>query len=187
MEKNDLVNNFRQIDDVRRSWSWFFILGLFLIALGVGIIGASYYATIFSIILLGIFLIAGGFIQIMQAFLARKWSGFFLSLLLGLLYLITGLLCLVRPAEIAITLTLWIAAFCFIAGLFRMLTSLFLRFEHWGWVFFNGLITFLLGWMIYASWPLAGLWVIGLFIGVDMILSGWSWLILSLHARSSLR
>ncbi len=50
--------------------------------------------------------------------------------------------------------------------------------------FFNGLITFILGVMIYFGWPLSGLWVIGLFIGVYLILAGWSWLILSLSARS---
>ena len=53
-----------------------------------------------------------------------------------------------------------------------------------GMVFFNGVVTFLLGAMIYANWPLSGLWVIGLFIGVDLILAGWSWVLLSLTARS---
>ena len=62
-----------------------------------------------------------------------------------------------------------------------------MRFEHWGWVLFNGLITFVLGLMIYQQWPLAGLWIIGLFVGIDMILSGWSWLLLSLSARKSIK
>lgn len=179
------TNQFKEIQDVKKNWGWFFLLGIFLIILGGAVIGSTYTATLLSIVLLGIFLMAGGVIQIVQAFLAKKWSGLFLSLMLGLLYIITGFFCVAHPTTTVINLTLWIAAFCFVAGLFKMLSSLILRFEHWGWVFSNGLITFLLGAIIYAGWPFSGLWVIGLFIGIDMILSGWSWVILSLTAKSS--
>lgn len=170
--------------DIKKNWKWFLALGVLLIILGSAVIGSSYYATVFSVMFLGIFLIAGGIIQIIQAFLARKWSGLFLALFLSVLYVVTGFLCVANPTAAAVGLTLWIAAFCFIAGLFRMLGALLLRFDHWGWVFFNGFVTFLLGAMIYTSWPLSGLWVIGLFIGIDMILSGWSWVMLSLSRHT---
>lgn len=179
-----MENRLSQIQEVRQNWVWFLALGILLILLGSGVIGSSYYATIFSMILFGVFLISAGIVQVVQAFLARKWSGVFLSLFLGLLYLVTGFLCLMRPETAAISITLWISAFCLIVGLFRMLTSIIIRFDQWGWVFFNGLVTFLLGLMIYADWPLSGLWVIGLFIGVDLILAGWSWVILSLTSRT---
>lgn len=179
-----MENRLSKIEDVRHNWGWFLALGILLILLGSGVIASSYYATIFSMILFGIFLISAGIVQVVQAFLARKWSGFFLSLFLGLLYIVTGFLCVMHPATAAISITLWIAAFCLIVGLFRLLTSIILQFDQWGWVFFNGLVTFLLGLMIYADWPLSGLWVIGLFIGVDLILAGWSWVILSLSSRS---
>jgi len=177
----------RDVDDIKKNWGWFLALGFLLIALGAAVISSSYYATVFSVILFGFFLIAAGIIQIAQAFLARKWSGLFLSLLLGVLYIVTGFLCVTKPTVTAVGLTLWIAAFCFIAGLFRMLSSAILRFDQWGWVFFNGLVTFILGIIIYSDWPVSGLWVIGIFIGVDLILSGWSWIILALAARNYLR
>lgn len=178
-----MENQLKEIVEVRQNWKWFLLLGILLIVLGAGVVTSSFYATIFSMILFGIFLIGGGAIQIAQGFLARKWSGVFLSLFLGILYIITGFLCLARPAQAALTITLWIAIFCIIVGLFKMLTSLIVRFEQWGWVFFNGLVTLLLGIMIYIDWPLSGFWVIGLFIGVDLILAGWSWLWLSLASR----
>ena len=168
------------VEEMKRNRGWFLALGILLIFLGSAIIGSSFYATIFSMILFGLFLLSAGVVQILQAFLARKWSGLFLSLFLGVLYIVTGFLCLARPETAAISITLWIAAFCFIAGLFKMLTSLVLRFDQWEWVFFNGLVTFVLGALIYFDWPLSGLWVIGLFIGIDLILSGWSWILLSL-------
>lgn len=180
---NRLTNRLGDIEDIRKNWGWFLALGLLLVVLGCAVIGSTFYATLFSVILLGAFLIAGGVIQFIQGFLARKWSGLFLSILLGILYIVTGFFCVTQPGVAAISITLWIAAFCFIAGLFRMIYSLIMRFDQWGWVFFNGLVTFLLGAMIYADWPLSGLWVIGLFVGIDMILTGWSWILLSLTAR----
>ena len=178
-----LSSRFRDVENVRDNWGWFLALGLLLVFLGTGVIGASYYATIFSVVVLGIFLLSAGIIQIVQSFLARKWSGLFVSLFLGVLYLIVGFLCVAKPAITAVNITLWIAAFCFIAGLYRMLTSLIIRFSHWGWVFFNGAVTFILGVLIFADWPLSGLWVIGLFVGIDMLLAGWAWILLSLTAR----
>lgn len=178
-----LTHRLGEIEEVRKNWGWFLALGVLLIVLGFSVIGSSFYATVFSVILLGCFLLAAGIVQIAQAFLARKWKGLFISLLLGLLYIIVGFFCVTEPTVTAINLTLWIAIFCFLAGTFRMLSSLLLRFDQWGWVFVNGLITFIMGVMIYSSWPVSGLWVIGLFVGVDMILSGWSWILLSLTAR----
>lgn len=182
--ENRFANDFRDVQEIRNNWGWFLALGVLLVVLGAAVISSSYYATVFSMILLGAFLIAGGVIQFIQAFMARKWSGLLLSVALGVLYLIIGFFCLRQPAAAAISITLLIAAFCFIAGLFRMLAALLIRFDQWGWVFFNGLITFILGAMIYSGWPLSGLWVIGLFIGIDMILSGWSWIVLALTARN---
>lgn len=180
-----LTNYFGEIEDVRKNWGWFLALGVLLVILGVSVISSSVYATVFSVMLFGVFLLVSGIVQIIQAFLARKWSGLFLTLLLGLLYVIIGFLCVTKPAAMAVSLTLWIAVFFFVAGLFRMLYSLILQFDQWGWVFFNGLVTFILGVLIYSDWPISGLWVIGLFIGIDLILSGWSWVLLSLRARTT--
>jgi uncharacterized membrane protein HdeD (DUF308 family) len=183
MREWGLTTHFHEVEEIRKNWGWFLALGLLLTILGGMVIQTSYVATVFSIMLFGALLTGAGIVQFIQSFLARKWSGLFLMLLLGLLYIVTGLFCLAKPATAAITLTFWIAAFCFIGGLFRMITSLVLRFRQWGWVFFNGLVTFILGAIIYADWPISGLWVIGLFIGVDMVLSGWSWILLSLTSR----
>lgn len=184
-ERNELTNYFRDTEEAHKNWLWFFALGVLLVLLGIGVAGSAYYATIFSIFIFGLFLISAGIIQFVQAFLARKWSGLFLSLLLGSLYFITGILCVTKPAAAAVSITLWIAALCMIAGLFRMVAALLLRFDQWGWVFFNGAVTFILGMLIYADWPVSGFWVIGTFIGIDLILSGWTWIVLSLTARKA--
>lgn len=180
-----LTNCFREIESVKKNWGWFLLLGILLIMLGAAIMSSAFYATVFSVMLFGAFLFIAGIVQIVQGIMARKWRGLFLSLLLGVLYLVTGALCLAEPAAAALGLTLWIAAFCVIAGLFRIIASLTYRFDHWGWVLFNGIVTLILGILIYSQWPVSGLWVIGLFIGIDLILAGWSWVMLSLTARCS--
>lgn len=178
------VHAFGDIDNIRQKSGWFLGLGIFLVILGIAAISYAFYTTLFSVILFGFLIFGAGVIQTIQSFMARKWSGLLLSLLLGILYLVVGLLCIVKPAQSAVSLTLLIAAFCLVGGLFRMLSALFVRFNHWGWVFINGLITFILGILIFAEWPISGLWIIGLFVGIDMILLGWTWIVLSLATRS---
>ena len=80
-------------------------------------------------------------------------------------------------------LTLVVALFLLISGLFRIVASLMLQFHDWGWVLLNGIVTLLLGLLIYKHWPADGLWVIGLFVGIDMIFNGWAWIMLSLGLR----
>ncbi len=182
--RGEMTHLFRNIDEIRSNWGWFLTLGLALIVLGIGVISFAVYATFFSVLLLGIFLLCSGIVQIIQGFMAAKWSGLFLSLLIGILSAVVGLFCIVNPPAAAVAITLWIAAFCFVAGLFKIFTSAILQFEQWGWVLFNGIVTLLLGILIYADWPLSGLWVIGLFVGIDMILAGWAWVLLSLALKS---
>ncbi len=178
-----MENPFTNIQALKTYWPWFFCLGALLILLGIGIITLSSGTSLFSIILLGCFLLIAGIVQLIQAILAHRWTGLFLALFLGILYIITGFLCVTKPATAAISITFWIAAFFLAIGLFKTLSSWLLRFQEWKWVFANGVISFILGILITIDWPFSGLWVIGLFIGIDLILSGLSWMRLSMAVK----
>lgn len=180
---NRLTPYFREIQEVRNNWGYFLTFGILLMILGGIAISYGFYTTLFSVFVLGILLIVSGVAQIIQSFWARRWTGLFLSMLVGILYIVTGFLCISRPAESALSITLIISLFLLVGGLYRMLSSAFLQFEKWGWVFFNGIVTFILGLIIYTGWPVSGLWVIGLFVGIDMVLTGWAWVLLALAAR----
>ncbi len=175
--------NFNDLDDLKNNWGWFLFLGLLLITLGVLAVGMSTTTTIVSVIFLGSLLLTGGIVQTIYAFWMRQWSGFFLSLLAGILYTVTGIFLIIHPIEGAISLTLLLAAFYIVGGLFRMITSVMTRFEFWGWALFSGTVKFVLGLLIWQGWPETGLWVFGLFIGIDLILFGWFWVILALSAK----
>ena len=88
-----------------------------------------------------------------------------------------------NPAAGATVLTLLIALFFLIAGAFRIIVALTMRFPEWHWLLLNGAITLLLGLLIWKQWPSSALWVIGLFIGIELIFTGSAWVMLSLAAR----
>lgn len=178
-----VFSHFHEIEAAKTHWGWFLGLGILMALLGLVAISASVFVTLFSVVLAGFALLVAGIVQIVHGVSAREWKGVFLSLLLGILYSVTGLVCLSNPAASAISLTLLIGAFCLTVGLFRIIVSLFLRFLQWEWVFFNGIVTFILGLAIITQWPASGLWIIGLFIGVDILLAGLSLIVLSLSVR----
>lgn len=175
---------FYHIEGLRKNWKWFLGLGILLIVLGLISIAYSSFVTLFSIVLFGVLLLLSGISQLIFSFWARKWSGFFLSTLAGILYTVTGILLISKPIAGAMTLTLLFASFCLLAGLFRIVGSLMLNFDNRWWVLLNGIITFLLGILILADWPEAALWVFGLFIGIDLIFTGWAWIFLALTAKN---
>lgn len=182
-DHGSLFPRFHQIREIGKHWGWYCLLGVLLIILGIAAISSSVYTTLISVFLLGVILLVGGVVQLVHSFFVGKWSGFFLSLLLGIFYIVAGFLCVAKPGISALSITLVIAALFLTEGLVRMISSIYLRFEHWGWVFFSGLINLVLGFLIFSDWPVSGLWVIGLFIGIDILLTGWLFVLLSLSAR----
>lgn len=171
------------LEEFRRNANWFLALGIILIILGTVALGRSIFVTLASMVFLGWLLVIGGVIEAVQAFWQRQWGGFFLHLLGGVLYVIVGLMVVVNPQVGALALTLLMALFFLIAGAFRIIGSLTMRFPEWRWVLLNGIVTFLLGLLIWKQWPSSAFWVIGLFIGINLIFTGWSWVMLSLTAR----
>jgi uncharacterized membrane protein HdeD (DUF308 family) len=139
--------------------------------------------TIASVFFFGWLLIIGGVMEVIHAFWHKRWAGFFLDLLTGILYIVAGWMMVTNPAESALLLTLVIAMFLVFEGVFRIVAALAARYPHWGWVMFNGVISLILGIMIWRQWPYSGLWVIGLFVGIEMLLNGWSLVMLSLTGR----
>jgi uncharacterized membrane protein HdeD (DUF308 family) len=82
-------------------------------------------------------------------------------------------------------LTLLIGAFFLVAGLFQLITPFVVSLPDWGWHALNGLITLALGILILAQWPVSGLWVIGLFLGIELVVYGAAWIAVALKLRSA--
>jgi uncharacterized membrane protein HdeD (DUF308 family) len=172
------------LQELRASWYWFVLLGAALIVLGAVALIYSLAATLVTMLIFGWMLLIGGVFYLVGAFFMRGWGGFFLSLLAGVLHLALGLIAINHPIEVAAAYTLFLAVFFFVEGLFRVVAALAGRFHDWGWVLLSGLITLLLGVLIWSKWPWDALWVIGTFVGIDLIFSGASYIALGLHAKN---
>jgi uncharacterized membrane protein HdeD (DUF308 family) len=175
-----------ELAQVRTQWWCFLLLGIVLTVLGALAVGCgvtAIYLSVITVALFGFLLLFGGLAQIVSAFWAGRWSGFLLHVLIGILYVVVGYLIVDAPAASAVALTLVLAAYLIVGGVFRIISALATRFHGWGWVLLNGAISVMLGIMIYKGWPSTGLWVIGLFVGIDLMFNGLSWIIFALDLR----
>ncbi len=170
---------------LRKYWKWFMALGVAMLILGTIAISWSCIATVTvtATWLFGFFLLAGGIGEVINSFWVGRWSGMLLHLLVGVLYILVGFIIIDQPLNAAIELTLLMSIFLMISGIFRVVFAVAERFAGSGWVLLNGVVTFVLGLLIYKQWPASGLWVIGLFIGIDLIFNGWAWVALALGLR----
>jgi uncharacterized membrane protein HdeD (DUF308 family) len=171
------------IEEVRKHTTWFLFMGGALIVIGCLAIASAAVATIVSMIFLGWLLFIAGMFEIVHGFARRRWSGFFVNLLGGVLYVVTGFIVLINPGLAAITLTLLIAMLFFATGVFRIVIALTTPLHHRGWLVVNGVISIVLGLSLWRAWPMSGFWAIGLFVGIDMIFDGWTELMLAMTVR----
>jgi uncharacterized membrane protein HdeD (DUF308 family) len=162
------------------KWGWYFALGVFLVILGSIASGMAVTTTIFSTVILGWILLVGGAALLVLSFLTGRWSGFLLTLAAGVLSIVAGIEILSNPVSGAIVITMLIGTVLLVAGIFRMIASIAMRFPNWGWALVSGIATFALGVILLKNWQGAGLWFLGLAIGIDLILHGISWMAFSL-------
>lgn len=162
-------------------------LGFAMIVLGSLALYSTVTATFISVKLLAWLFIISGFIQLGHAFYSRGWSGFLLQILLGVISIIAGIVILKDPLTGAVTLTLLLSFLFIVQGVIRIVLSLTKKFEHWVWILVSGILSVILGFMILYQWPWSGLYIIGLFVGIDLIFNGWTLIILSTFARRGLK
>ena len=167
-----------EIDAIRGRWIWLVALGIGLILLGTILLCFPVSATLATVTVLGALILIGGGVEIGAAFWCRQWSGFFLALLSGILGVVVGLMLLTNPIQGSITLTILLASFLFVGGLFKVVAALSHRFGGWGWLLLSGAIDLVLGVLIWRELPWSGLEIIGLLVGIGVVFRGVSWLML---------
>jgi uncharacterized membrane protein HdeD (DUF308 family) len=127
---------------------------------------------------IGVVFIAVGIFRWIQVFRTRALGNttrMLLRLIEGVLYVIAGIWLLVSPVQGTAALTL-VAGWLFLAeGILELVTAMTNRnLPNLGWIVLDGILTILLGIIILAGWPASSLWVLGTLIGVSLIFSGWS-------------
>jgi uncharacterized membrane protein HdeD (DUF308 family) len=171
------------LTEFQKNRGWFLALGILLIVAGTLAIIYDVAATLLSVLFFGWLLIIMGAIEAVQSFWQPRWGGLFLHLMVGILAVVVGFHLVSSPAAGALVLTWVMAIYFMVIGIFRIIAVIAMQFPNWGWVLLSGIITFILGVLIRSQWPISGLWIIGLFIGIDMIFSGWSYVMLALAVK----
>jgi uncharacterized membrane protein HdeD (DUF308 family) len=173
-----------ELHALRDQWWCFLLLGVALIILGTFCITDPLVPSLASVIVLGFVLMAAGIAQIVSAFWAGKWSGMLIHTLIGVLYVVVGYMVVDAPVINMLLITKFIAIFLVVSGAFRIISALMVRFQDWSWALLNGGVTLLLGVIINRQLPAAALWVIGLFVGIELLLNGWAWVMLAVGLRA---
>lgn len=171
------------LHNMRRRWGWFLALGVLLILVGIWALVDSFAASVASIVLFGVVLIVGGLFQVLATFRARGAGHIILLLLLGLLEIIVGWVFIVQPGAGLMLVTMLLAVLFVFIGLFRVITALVYRYPQYGWAILSGVISFILGILLWVHWPVSALWFIGFVIGLNFLFAGLYWTAFALRLK----
>jgi uncharacterized membrane protein HdeD (DUF308 family) len=184
---SDTLTNSQVISDtapLRAKSGWIVALGIVYLLAGFIALGSIVMATVASVLVVGVMMIIAGVAEVFSAFQIKGWGKFLLWVLLGVLYIIAGFVTFENPLLAAALLTLILGASLVVSGIMRTILAFSMKRETpWIWVLLSGVITLLLGLLILAHWPVSGLYILGLFLGIDLIMAGAAWIALGFGLR----
>jgi len=169
---------------VRHASTLSILWGVLLIVFGMFAVGAPFIAAVAVSVAVAWLIILAGVVHLMIAFHAHRAGRLIWKLLVGLAYLLFGVYLIMHPVLGVASLTLVLASLFLIEGILDVILFFKMRpMQGALWVLVDGIITLLLGLMIYMQWPSSSAWAIGVLVGVSMIISGLTRVMLSLAVR----
>jgi len=160
---------------MRENWWLYLLLGIVMVIIGMAAIGAPFITALTVTSFLGLVLVVGGILHAVHAFGQHGAGSVILGLVVALLYIVAGLMLLSYPLRGLAALTLFLAIFFFAEGIFKIVASSQLRaVPNWGWYLVSGIVSLILGIMIWSGWPSSAIWAIGLLLGIDLIVTGFA-------------
>jgi len=171
------------MENIKKDAGLTMLLGGVMVLVGFLSMGSPLVAGLSVTMAVGIMLVIGGIGQLV--FAVKTGTGLF-SIVMGALTVILGAYMLSNIGSALASLTIFIAAYFIIEGITEAIMAFQLKpARGWGWALFSGLITVLLGAMIWNQFPLSGAWAIGTLVGIKLVFSGWSLLMFGMVARST--
>ena len=171
--------------ELKKNWAWMLSLGIVMVILGVIGLGMTVLFNEIVVMYFGFLLLFGSGVQLMQAFRAEAWKGRVWHVLIALVYIVGGIIAVTEPVIAGMTLALLIAWTLIVVGVLRLVMALQMRgAAGWLWTLLGGVLSVVLGVMIINEWPQSGLWVIGLFVAIEILFAGWSQIMIALAAKN---
>ncbi len=169
--------------DLQSGWGWFLAFGILLALIGMFAFVESFVATTALILILGGCFVAAGIVHLFQSFFSRRPGLILTQLALAAVYGVVGVLIILQPIAVALSMTLLLALFFLIEGGIDLVASAQASHPNRGWNAVSGLVAIGLGILIFMQWPVSGLWVIGLFVGLNLMINGFQMVSLALALR----
>ena len=158
---------------VKKDSTMLLMLGVLTVVLGFFAMMAPLMTGMTIAVMIGMLLIIAGVARSIFAFKAKSWGKGIMVFLLGLLTLIVGFYMVTRPVVAVTSLTLFLAAYFVVDGIFEIIEAFDLKpIDGWGWMLFSGIVSVILGIMIWRRWPASSAVVIGILIGIKLIFAG---------------
>jgi uncharacterized membrane protein HdeD (DUF308 family) len=171
-------------DFAPRAVNWSIALSVLLIVTGLFAILIPSISGIVITLFFGWAMIFSGITHFIFAFKTHTTGTLIWELLIGAVYLFTGVYLILHPLSALIALTLVLAIYLFFEGIVEIVQFFQLRPRHGaGWLLVDATVTLILAVLIWRSWPASTVWVIGTLVGISMIFSGFSRLMISLAAK----
>jgi len=172
------------MDEAKKNSGFLIFLGVLTVIFGVIAIGSPLITGVAVAVFVGFLLLASGVAQIVHAIKSKQWGTGFWGTVIGALGIAAGLLMIFRPMVGLLTMTMLLAIYFLVDGISEIIAAFKIKPDQgWGWVLFNGIIAVLLGFMIWRQWPVSGRWAIGVLVGIHILITGWSMIILGTGAR----
>lgn len=166
------------------SWAWFLFLGIIFVIGGSVAILLPMVSTFAVSLIFGATLVVTGIVRVIQAFGSRKWRGFFLNLLLGLIHLIGGVFIWFNPVAGALLITVMLAVVLAAQGVAEVILAFRVRPEGgWGWLLVSGIVALIASIWLILRIPVAGMFLPGVILGIALLFEGWAFIALALNAR----
>jgi uncharacterized membrane protein HdeD (DUF308 family) len=170
--------------EAKKNATWLIVLGVLTAILGVLAIASPLMSGIAVTLFIGGLLTVMGVMQIIAAFKSGQWGSGIVGTLIGLLSIAAGLLMIFRPGIGLASLTLFLAAYFLVDGIFEIIASFKMKPESgWGWMLFNGIVAAVLGFLLWRQWPVSGSYAIGILFGIHILMSGIVMIVVGFGAR----
>jgi uncharacterized membrane protein HdeD (DUF308 family) len=174
------------VDVVRQASTFSIVWGVLLIVLGMAAVGSPFLAAVAVNVAIAWLIVLAGSIHLILAFRAHGAGSMIWKLLVGVAYVCFGIYLILHPVLAVASLTLILASLFLIEGVLDIV--LFVKMRSVGgsiWVLTDGIITILLGLLIYMQWPSSTAWAIGTLVGISMIISGVARVMMSVAVRKA--
>ncbi|EKQ66788.1 hypothetical protein OsccyDRAFT_4589 [Leptolyngbyaceae cyanobacterium JSC-12] len=174
--------------DIKKSTGWIIALSIALIILGILAIFMPGIASAFFTAVIGWITLISGVVMIVQSFVAKPVRGFWLNLIVGILYAIAGIYILFNLGAALLGLTFAFGVLFVVEGIYTIIMAFTNRAgHHMSWlVALNGIVTLILGILVLNRFPFSALWLIGLYVGISLLMSGVSLLVAALATRRAI-